>query len=188
MGIIAGGINFILILGYGIVFFQMGDGVFTHPSFLSFIVSRQAIEILLSIIVLKYYHYKNYRTVFFLGIIVAILVIGQFVISYNILAFGRMKSLHFSSYLILIVSVMLFSLGLIYSNSGERLWLKRIGVASFAIGFILIPTLVFHGSEIVRQIHIWTNFSGTMLVIIFWIMNFSSELKGSKELTEAENS
>jgi hypothetical protein len=187
IGIIAGGIDFILVLSYGLAFFQMGDEFFTHPYLLSFIVSRQAFEILLTILVLKYFHYKNYRTVFLLGIIVTIPVLVHFVIMYNILAFGKLGNLHFSSYLILMVSVMLYSLGLIFSNSGERLWLKRIGVSSFAIGFILITTLVFHGSETIRQINLWTDFSGTLLLIIFWIMNFSSELKESKELTGAKN-
>jgi len=181
IGIIAFGIDFILMLGYSLAFFQMGDEVIRHPSFLSFIVSRQAIAILATIITLKYFHYKNYRTVFLLGIIDTVIWLGQFVISYNILAFGKLEHLHFSSYLILIVSGMLFSLGLIFSISGERLWLKRIGVSLFAIGFILITTLVFHGTQTLRQIHYWTSFSGTLLVIIFWIMNFSSELKESKE-------
>lgn len=186
-GNIALGIDFLLMLSLSIAFFQMGYEVFKHPFFLPFIVFREVIVILITFIILKYFHYKNYRTVFFLGIIGTILRLVLFVISYNIWVFEKMENLYYPSYLIFIVFVMFNSLALIFSNSGERLWLKRIGISLFAIGFILIPTLVFNGSETIRQIHIWTDFSGILLVIILWIMNFSSELKETKELSATKS-
>jgi hypothetical protein len=170
-----------------LLFFKLEDEVFKHPFFLSFSVLRPVIVILVTIIILKYFHYNNYRTVFLLGIISAIPGLGHFVINYNILAFGKMEHLHFYSSLILIVSVMIYSLALIFSNSGERIWLKRIGISLFAIGFILITTLVLNGTETIRQIYLWTDFSGKLLVIILWIMNFSSELKESNALTAAKS-
>ena len=80
-----------------------------------------------------------------------------------------------------------WSLGMIFSKAGERLWLKRIGVLSITILFITIPTLVWAYSVLdwktISQIHLWTGFSW-ILITIFWIMNFLSELKELKELKE----
>lgn len=182
------GIEFILILGKSITYLQMGDQ-WQPPFFLSFLVSLWAIVFFNNIVILKYFHHKNYRTVLISGIISAVLLICFFFVQNNIRAFGKLDNLYFNT-LISVVFYMPWSLGMIFSKAGERLWLKRIGVLSITILFITIPTLVWAYSVLdwktISQIHLWTGFSW-ILITIFWIMNFLSELKELKELTFAKN-
>lgn len=179
------GIEFILLLGKCIIYLQMGDQ-WQPPFFLSFLVSLCAIVFFNNIIILKYFHHKNYRTVLILGI-GAVLLLCFLIVQSNIMAFGnRLENLYFNT-LISMVFYIPWSLGLIFSKAGERLWLKRIGVLSIIILLISIPTLVWAYSALewktISQIHLWTGFSW-ILITIFWIMNFLSELKELKALKE----
>lgn len=185
IAIIALAIEFILILGKSIIYLQMGDQ-WQPPFFLSFLVSLWAIVFFNNIIILNYFHHKKYRTVLILGII-AVLLLCFFIVQNNIMALGnRLENLYFNT-LISVVFYVPWSLGMIFSKAGKRLWLKRIGVLSITILIISIPTLVWAYSALdwktISQIHLWTGFSW-ILITIFWIMNFLSELKELKELKE----
>jgi hypothetical protein len=185
IAIIALGIEFILILVKSIFYLQMGDQ-WQPPLFLSFLVSLWAIVFFNNIIILKYFHHKNYRTVLISGIISAVLVLCFYIVQNNITPFRRLENLYFNTFISVLFYVP-WSLGLIFSKAGERLWLKRIGVLSLTILLISIPTLVWAYSALewktISQIHLWTGFSW-ILITIFWIKNFLIEQKELKELKE----
>lgn len=183
-------IECLFILADGIAFWQIGDQWFTRPSVLSYLISLGAIGFFNNIILLNYYHHKNYRTVFLIGIINTLLGFGHFIVEYNMLAFEKLEHLFFPSFLIYLSSGVALSLSIIYSKAGERVWLKRFGVFSIPIFLLLITTHVwlyfFPDSETIRQIAMWTSISG-FLFNIFLIMNFLDELKELNELTFAKN-
>jgi len=135
-----------------------------------------------SILLLKYYYYRNYLFAFFSGIIGVITTLTQSAILYNALAGGSLVVYYAPARFISLSAVILYAISLIFSEARKRIWLKLAGISSAIIGAVLLSILIYSryahlvNTNILAKVYQWTAMAGWLVLVLF-IMNFLSELK-----------
>ena len=187
-GILLLGIQLILGIVFILLFYQMGNEIFTHPWYLPFSVLVQLIVLSDSIIYLKYYRFKNFESAYVVGIIVTILNMAYYFVVYNMLANGSLGNLFIPSYSVILIVTFPYVLILIKTKAGERIWLKRAGIFSLILLLFLAGSF-FWGltpyatsyAQSLTKFHQWTSLIGS-LSIVFFLMNFVDELHNMGEI------
>ncbi len=83
-----------------IFYFQLGSRVPTLQSYLGWYILIAIINLMVSFVMLKYYHHKKYWFTFSLSIIVTIASLCYFIIVYSILAKGELRDYFTISFLV----------------------------------------------------------------------------------------
>jgi len=136
--------------------------------------------------ILKYYHYKKYTSALLFGSIAALAGICHFIVAYNIFVSGEFRSYFNTTYFIALGTGIPYALSLIYSNAGNKPWLKKLGVFALVLGTTLLSTFIWiinsqdvQFNTVLLEIHRWISLVGSLL-LVFYIMNFLSELRSLK--------
>ena len=163
--------------------FQLGYRVSHLPSFLPWFVLCVSIYFAGSLVALKYYQFKRFRTVFLLGVLSLLISNFQYYVIYNMLLNREMDRFYLPSYYAVLVSTVVFSLSIIFSDAGRLPWLKSGGVFSVIVGVILLVTLIIprYSDDLalrvmLEKVNQWASWSGTLIPVLF-IINFWIELR-----------
>ncbi|WP_439484263.1 prolyl oligopeptidase family serine peptidase [Cyclobacterium plantarum] len=181
-----------LILLAGLVqayfYFQIGTKIYGLESFIYWFLLLNGTSILYHVILLKYFYYKKFQYSF---LSFSLVTLAAFV--YGLIVFQMLWSRETSNYLpvtflILAGSGIIYGLTLILSRAAERPWLKLGGVLIFVIDLFLFTTLTwslqYPGSiSNLETYQEWAAQIG-LLVPVFYLLNFSSELKRFKFVNE----
>jgi pimeloyl-ACP methyl ester carboxylesterase len=166
-----------------IIFFLLGLQMGTLPSFFNWVLVVSGVQIVASIFVLKYYRYKKYELVFVAGVIVTIASFCQSIIIYMI---RLLQTLYIPSLIFFAAAGVFYGIGLIFSNAGERIWLKAAGIVLLVTCLIYLSVIFWitisaeiRYSPVVVMISQWTSLLHAFVPVML-IMNFLNELKISK--------
>ncbi|MEO9805218.1 MAG: alpha/beta hydrolase-fold protein [Reichenbachiella sp.] len=186
LGIYLVGLYFFLTSFDSLVYFYLGTATFSLPSFYSWSMFLAAISYMWQIIVFKYYHDKKYSLAFASGVFSVIISLCYLIVVFDLLAINEWQKLFAPAYLALSGAGMLHTAILIFSNTKERPWLKRVGVCFFISYLTMFSAFIWNLNvhdvwlnTILDKVLHWTP-RVSNLFLVFFIMNFLSELKQIK--------
>ncbi len=170
-----------------IIHFQLGAQVSELQSFGSWILFEFLISLIYSLILLKYYHFKQYRFTFWVMTVYIAVSLILFVLFYKLLSTRDFTGYYISVILVLRGTGVLYAISLIFSQAGKRPWLKAAGVALFFLGLFVIFSFVLAISSVGARVNgtittfeQWESVISSLVPVLF-IMNFRTEK------TEAQN-
>lgn len=171
-----------------IVFFQLGAQITELHSLRGWLVLVFLISLAWSLIVLQYYHGKQYRFAFWAVIISITASLFQFIALYNVLATREISTYYIIATLVVLGTGILYGASLVFSEAGERIWLKISGIflLLFDLGMITsfiwaVHSLGFRMSGKMETIEKWTSLIGS-LGPVFFVLNFLSERASAEKM------
>ena len=186
LGIFFTGLLFLNGLLQSFFYFQLGSRIFSFESFMPWFFVVNFISLFWILILLKYYHHKSYWFTFSTGALAAIASLCHTFVFYNLLEARELINYLPITFLITQGTGLLYGISLIFSEAGERPWLKFAGVFIFFLELFLLTTFVWAmqsgdvlGNTNVEKYQQWASLVGNILPLLF-IMNFWSELKEEK--------
>ena len=188
LGIFFTGLLFLTGLIQSIFYLQLGGRIFTLEYFMPWFFVVNFISLFWILILLRYFHHKNYWFTFFTGILAAIASLCHTILFYNLLV-GReiMSYLPFTFMATMGAGIILYGLSLIFSAAGNRPWLKIAGICIFFLDLFLLITGVWalQTGDIETKITMekyqqWASLAGNIIPLLF-ILNFWSEQQEEKE-------
>ncbi|MCK5700377.1 MAG: peptidase [Cyclobacteriaceae bacterium] len=167
--------------------FKLGLRNFIQQSYITWFVLFGIVNLILIIILLKYFHNKKYRFTFTTGFIAGIAFICHIaLVSYAIMT-GELHRYSDVTYFAYLGTSMLYALSLVFSDAGKRPWLKTAGAFGFIIDLGLLSLMIWSMNLIdvqmintVQEFNKWSALASPILPILY-IMNFSSELRQLQE-------
>lgn len=119
-----GALLFVLCAAMGLVLsvvhFKIGERVFYLPTFSVWFVLMVIVNILALFVLLKYYQYKRYSITFMLALVYVISLVCHFIVIYTMMSARFLEGLFRYTYPLVLISVVLYSISLIFSNAGRR--------------------------------------------------------------------
>ena len=170
-----------------ILYLRLDSQIFIQKSFANWFLVTGVIGLVGSLLMLKYYHSRNYRFTFITAAVVTALTFCQFIVFYAIIVARRLQNFYVPIVFLVLAAGIVYAISLTFSGAGERSWLKTSGV------FILIISVVFVSAAIgsmvsedvstkltLQKILQWASVGYTSTPV-FFILNFLSELRAIKE-------
>ena len=140
-----------------------------------------------SLLMLKYYHFKKYDFTFKTAAVVTFLIVCQSIVLYVILAAGKLQAVYLPIAFLVVIADIVFSIGLIFSEAGKRVWQKTGGIFFLIISVVQLSegtgTLVvqdLNTKMMLQDVLKWTSVAYP-LVSVFFIGNFISEVRSLKQ-------
>lgn len=165
----------------GVVHFKIGERVFYLPTFSVWFVVMVIVNILGLFVLLKYYQHKRYSITFKLGLVYVILLVCHFIVIYTMSSARLLEGLFRYTYPLVLISVLLYSISLIFSNAGRRPWLKTAGLFIFVLGSIQLLSYIWNVNTenvqviiALQKVRSWNLLAESLLPIPF-LLNFLSE-------------
>jgi len=173
----------------GILGLLLGTQIFFLESFVGWFWVANIISLSMSVLLLKYFHYRKYWFAFFTGAISAIANSCYAVVIYAIIVARKLETFRIPVVLLVIGAGIVYAAGLIFSSTGKRPWLKAAGILTLPIGLVLGSTVIwslsspsFQMMSILETISQWTSMAACLIPISF-IMHFLSE----RRMVKTEN-
>ena len=168
------------------IHFQLGSQMRTLESLKDYLLVMNVISLLASMVVLKYFHYKNYRFALIAGVLYVLATFSSVAIFYAMSSLMQLMKYYLPSIIITIPSGVIYGTSLIFSNTRERFWLRIAGIFTFIINAVLLSSIVLwiYSPEIqtngtLERIIQWTSLANS-LIPVWFIMNFLIELRSIK--------
>ncbi|WP_428329856.1 hypothetical protein [Mucilaginibacter sp.] len=168
---------------------QMGAEIYKLGSFISWFILGNIIAFTASIILLKYYYDQNYRFAFYTGIISVIINLVFIVLVYIMLTTGELESYYLPAILLSLLSNIVYALGLIFSGTRTRFWLKLAGVCGLLTGLVVMLALIGRVYTkdaafvaLLGKITQWSPLAWNLVNVLF-IMNLLGEMRALKTET-----
>ena len=176
---------FFISLVQSLFYFQIGRPVYTLQSFSSLYTLTMVITLAASLVILKYYHFKQYQLAFGGGIVATVTQT-----CFALLVYGTMRGMdwgqyYLPTYMVSLGAGILYAVTLVLAPAGKRPWLRITGSLMLIIGSILLVAVASFALQRlnfveVESIHQWTSLV-TMLLPGFFMINFFAELKHLRE-------
>jgi hypothetical protein len=189
-GIFIFGLYVLTSLFQNVIYIQIGPTSFSLGAFLPMFFLMNGINILGTLVLLKYYRYRKYENSFWTTILSAATAIILSFIFYNMVTNKQFNDYYFPAYFVFLGFAILNSFTLIFSNSGKRFWLKATGIVSLIAGIVLTALLTWfvsisdvHLRQTLDNVASWIS-PGFSLIPVLIIMNFVDELKILKEISK----
>ena len=177
------GLSVVAGLWQSIITLQIGGQIYFLDSFTGWFIGVSIVSLAGSLILLKYYSYKNYWFAFFTLIIAAIASFCLFFIMYKMLVARQLEEYYMPVLLLSLGTGAVYAISLIFSKAGKRTWLKTAGCFMFVINLILISVLIWHINsqdvglkDALEKMSQWISMAGSLVPVLF-ILNFLSEVK-----------
>lgn len=171
----------------------LGMQIYVQDSYIAWFLAANAITIIGTIFLLKYYHYRRYWSAFNTGIISAIVNLFFTIVLFIILTTRVLSSYYIPILLISLSAGIVYALSLIFSGTGKKPWLKLAGVYILVISLILVSSIVWSLLSkdlqlkiVLEKIAQWTSIAGSLISFPF-IMHFLGEIK-ALNTEDADNS
>lgn len=189
-GILLIGLGPICVILYGIVYFQLGGQISMLPSFIGWFFWVNTLSFIGSIFMLKYFHYKNYRFAFSVGVISTVVNLCFFVLVYRILTTHQLIGYYVPMRFICLCTGLVYAASLIFSDTRKNIWLKLAGIIVLCVilillsitirSFIVPPSQLNSKLETISQ---WVSMVGNLATVLY-VINFFSELRLLKTQNE----
>lgn len=170
-----------------IVYLQLGRQLFFMESFIWWFLVANSVSLAGSIMILKYYHDKKYRLAFLTGTLTVIAFFCHIIVTSIVLLARQLESFYIFSLFFYQVTGILYSIALIFSNTGKRVWLKVAGASIFIMGCFSLSIFIWSNSSNDIQLKLaleriiqWSLLVGSLIPFLF-IINFLSETRILKE-------
>jgi pimeloyl-ACP methyl ester carboxylesterase len=171
----------VLTFSQGLIYFLLGTRVHELHSLANWFVFISAVALICALMMLKYYHHKQYQLAFWtLAINTAASVVHSFVF-YNALKVKELTGYFIITVLVALVTGIVYGISLICSRAGEKPWLKAAGAFLGVHGaFLLTSTIIALSFINVRlngttaKMEQWSALIGSLGPVLL-IMNFRSE-------------
>jgi predicted esterase len=166
-----------------IIFFAVGLQLYALPSFFNWVLATSLVSITASLLILKYYRYKQYKSAFFFGIIALMAGVFHALVFFTI---RLLQTLIIPSHLLVAATGIFYGSALILSKAGKRNWLRAAGTVMTIHGLIYLSVMIwatisaeFINSPLMVKIFQWNSLLYTVIPVMF-IMNFLRDPKISK--------
>jgi pimeloyl-ACP methyl ester carboxylesterase len=167
---------------HSIMYFQLDAQVYTLQSFPLWYAYLTVVSLIASVMILKYYHYKDYKFTFWTGTIFVGASVVQFVVVYSLFTGVRTLGVcYIPLVLIVLTASIVYGLSLAFSSTRVRPWLRAGGILACVFGLILLATVIWSKSPedvqkntTAQTIHQWVSLAGVLIPFLF-IMNFLDE-------------
>ena len=185
------GLTVVCGLTESIIHFHVGQGIYFLQTFAHWFLAVNIISLIGTVFVLAYLREKKYVFAFWAGVVASGLLLCMVVINYVILIFVLRE---IQPYALLwgvpyLISSISFAAALVFTQAGERRWIKIAGVFTLMICTVIASAVLarflspaFASTRAFAQIEQWIALGGS-LVPVFFILNFRSELR-SRPRTE----
>ena len=175
-----------------LVRFQLGAQMFTLQSYPQWFLVVSFVSLVVSLLLLKYFHHKKFGVAFYAGLIDVLSTTWFLFILYNVLTGGGLRDYYMPSLIATFITSIPLAISLIFSAAGRRPWLKTAGVfllllklTAVSMVFWIMTSQDIHRFETSEKISQWIVIAGSLLLLPL-IMNFLGELKSlKKEKTDA---
>jgi pimeloyl-ACP methyl ester carboxylesterase len=171
-----------------ILFFQLSGRVTEMHSFKGWLTSSVLITVMWLLIMLKYYHYKQYRFPFRILIVYILAMLIQFILLYSLLVTREVSDYYIAATLALLGADILYAISLIFSGAGKRPWLKAAGVYLFILNFGMVLSFIWALNSIsvrsngtMEKVEQWASLFSSLSPILF-MMNFYNERATAKRV------
>jgi hypothetical protein len=177
------GASIICSLANSLFYLQVGVPMFRLHSYGVWFIMANVISAMGSILLLRYYYYRNQLLAFYTGIISLIATLGQSTIFYMILTAGGSWSGYFApARLVWLGTVILYAIVLIFSITRRKIWLKSTGMYLLVTGVLLLAITIasryspnVSANILLGKVGQWVTIAGNLGSLLY-IMNFLSEL------------
>lgn len=170
-----------------VIYVIHGGEMFGLKSFKEWFTVTNALYLLSSLLVLKYYQHKNYRIAFLTATIHIIASLFLFIVFYYMIVERAVNRLYIPAVFLSLTAGISYALSLIFSQARERVWLKIAGIAILIFGLAqLTDALLYLNTEsgLVKgnldKIRPWLSLIGSFVPVLF-ILNFIEESRNSNK-------
>lgn len=164
-----------------VVHFNIGDRVYSLPTFLVWFIVLVIINLAAIYVMLKYFHHKKYSVTFTLGLVYAALSVCHYIVVLTMMTARLLEGFFRYTYPLVLISALLYALSLIFSIAGRRPWLRAAGVFVFVLGSIQLLSFILNMNTeniqvimALQNVRPWDILASSLLPIPY-IMNFLSE-------------
>lgn len=164
-----------------IMSFVLREKIYALQSFRGWFILVAFLSFIWSLLLLKYYGYRQYKFTFWALIVSMAASAFHSVSFYNLVSTREIMSYHFIAVLLEMVTGMVYAISLIFSRAGRRPWLKAAGIfllllSLLSIAFIIavISSISFRISETGQKAEQWVSLLHSLVPLLF-IMNFLNE-------------
>ena len=168
------GLFLFLSLFWNTIFYQLGEQVFSLPSLAGLHIFGFLVMLIWALILLKYYHYKQYWFSFWVAAASIVAYFYQFFMVHKFLATAEISVYYFIAILLVLVIEILYGISLVFSEAGRRPWLKVAGIFSIILGLTMVATFSWAMSSIdaridgtTAEIGKWLSILGSLGIIFF---------------------
>ena len=174
---------FYMVMGFvlSVVHFNIGDRVYSLPTFLVWFIVLVIINLAAIYVMLKYFHHKKYSVTFTLGLVYAALSVCHYIVVLTMMTARLLEGFFRYTYPLVLISALLYALSLIFSIAGRRPWLRAAGVFVFVLGSIQLLSFILNMNTeniqvimALQNVRPWDILASSLLPIPY-IMNFLSE-------------
>jgi pimeloyl-ACP methyl ester carboxylesterase len=176
-----------------IIFFQLGVRVYELPSVKTWSVFIFLLGLGCSLIMMKYYRYRQFQFAYWTLIISVAASCFHFISFFRILQTREIAVYFILAVVALLVTGMLHSVSLIFSEAGKKHWLRAIGVYSLALELVALSSTLWALTSIavrlngtIESIEQWTALAGSFGPV-FLIMNCLRERTVAEKMTSSRN-
>ena len=175
---------FIITTIHSLIYFKLGRPMYTMESFASWYFLGTIATLVISLIILKYYHYKKYKFAFITGVIAAISSLAFSLLVYGMMMGAKVVSYYIPVYIFSLAVGIIYGVSLVPSPAGKRPWLRTAGILVFVLhAFLMVVVIAFTRNTLsnveVERIHQWTSLASLLIPGLF-TLNFLSELRTTK--------
>lgn len=169
-----------------VIRFQLGPKIFALPSYFNFYLGINLISLATALLVLKYYLHKKYWFTLVVGTFTALANFVSFLISYMMTSSMELMTYYLPSIIIAASIGLIYGISLIFSTTGQRVWLRLTGIFICILQPIWLVTFILwmnspeiQASGTLEKIIQWTSLASISIPALL-IMNFLDELKSAK--------
>jgi len=163
----------------GIMYFQLGARIYTLDSVIPWFLTVNAVSIMASFLLLKYYHYRKYWFTFSAAVIAIVATTCYSAATYTVLVSRVVVPYYIPILLFSLFAGTVYAVSLVFSKAGKESWLKAGGIFMLIDGLVLISAVILgriSPDTTAERITQWASMAGS-LAPVFFIMQFRTELR-----------
>lgn len=167
---------------HGIIYILLGFETFRLDGFVMWFVASNAVSLISTIFILKYYHFNGYTFPFVSGIISAVLTLAGGITFVLALSNRQLQPLYTIFIFLVMASGAVYGISLLSPAASKKIWLKRTGIltlvllASLLVLFFLPSLNPNIKPTLLSKTEQWLSLFGNV-TILFLILNFLQEKK-----------
>jgi hypothetical protein len=164
-----------------IIRFLIGPQTFMLESFASWFLVTNIVSLVGAGLILKYYHYRQYRFAYYAGTFAVLANVCYAIVFYGVMLSRNNIVYYIPVFLAVLFTGIVYGISLIFSEAGEKYWLKAAGYLTLTVGLVGLITAIwasppntFLNAGMVEKLSQWTSLAASLIPIAF-ILHFSAE-------------
>ncbi|MBD0254345.1 MAG: dienelactone hydrolase family protein [Cytophagales bacterium] len=166
---------------------QATDQTTRLPSFLNWLALFVFLQIVASLLMLRYFHYRQYWVTFWVGMIAILASLSLDFILYRIISLRRLEQFYIPATVVFLGANTLLGLSIFFIKARERPFLKAAGAVTAILGGAFLLTLLWglntedaYLKVTLHQVSRGAAWAGPLIPVLF-SLNFWSEFRQSSQ-------